>query len=291
MKTDNHLQYNELTPDEKRVIEGKGTERPFTGEYYDHFEKGTYTCRKCDLPLYHSTDKFKSGCGWPSFDDEIPGAVKKIPDKDGIRTEILCAYCGAHLGHVFTGENLTSKNVRHCVNSISMNFVPDGEQLKRERAIFAAGCFWGVEHLFKGIKGVLDTRVGYIGGKNENPTYDQVCSKTTGHAEAVEIIYDPGIVSFEELVKFFFEIHDFTQVNRQGPDVGDQYRSEIFYTLEKQRETAQKYVEMLKDKGYSVATGITKATAFWEGEDYHQDYYEKTGKHPYCHYKRNVFNE
>lgn len=116
------MKYNELNDEEKYVIENKGTEYPFSGKYDDFNEKGIFTCKKCDAPLYKSEDKFKSGCGWPSFDDEISGAVKRVPDKDGRRVEIVCSTCGAHLGHVFEGERLTSKDTRHCVNSISLNF-------------------------------------------------------------------------------------------------------------------------------------------------------------------------
>jgi methionine-R-sulfoxide reductase len=117
--------FKQLTEEEARVIINKGTEMPFTGQYFAFWERGTYVCKRCGAPLYHSESKFEGGCGWPSFDDEIPGAVKQLPDADGVRTEIQCAKCGAHLGHVFVGEGFTKKNVRHCVNSISMDFIPD----------------------------------------------------------------------------------------------------------------------------------------------------------------------
>jgi len=273
---------------ERFVLFEKGTEPPFSGEYTDHFEKGIYVCRNCGIPLYNSSDKFHSGCGWPAFDDEIPGAIKKQLDRDKIRTEILCSYCGAHLGHVFYGEGFTKKNVRHCVNSVSLVFVPEGQKPPIDRMFFAGGCFWGVEHLFKQLEGVLDTRVGYMGGKRKNPTYEQVCTGLTGHYETVEVIFDPKKIDEELLVKYFFEIHDFTQEDGQGPDIGEQYKSVIFYTNERQREVAERIKDQLS-QNYRVTTQIKKASDFWLAEDYHQDYYAKTGKTPYCHYRRKIF--
>ena len=222
-----------------------------------------------------SDDKFDAQCGWPSFDDQIEGAVKRIPDADGIRTEIVCANCDAHLGHVFEGEGYTDKNTRHCVNSISMNFVP-ASQRKTARAIFASGCFWGTEYHLQRVPGVISTTVGYTGGHIENPTYKQVCTDRTGHAEAVEVVYDPTKTSYEKLARLFFETHDFTQLNRQGPDIGKQYRSGIFYLNDEQKKTAEELVQTLRDRGFDVKTEITKASKFWPGEDYHQDYYNKT---------------
>jgi peptide methionine sulfoxide reductase msrA/msrB len=280
----NTMNYNKLTPEEERVIIKKGTEQPFSGKYYNYNEKGTYTCKHCNAELYKSSDKFDSHCGWPSFDDEVPGAVKRIPDADGNRTEIVCAKCEAHLGHVFIGEGFTNKNTRHCVNSVSLGFVPlDKFKPKTEQAIFAGGCFWGVEYFFQKEKGVISTEVGYIGGKTKNPTYKDVCSHATGHAEAARITFDPSQTSFETLARLFFEIHDPTQYNRQGPDIGDQYRSEIFYTNEEQKVIAEKLIALLKVKGLRVETKVTKATEYYKAEDYHQQYYEHKGTEPYCH--------
>jgi len=281
--------HNKLTPEETRVIIDKGTEPPFTGEYNSHTAAGTYICRQCDAPLYRSDDKFDSGCGWPSFDDEIPGAVNRTRDADGRRTEITCANCGGHLGHVFEGEMLTDKNVRHCVNSISLGFVPVGQKAKTETAYFAGGCFWGTELLLQELGGVTSTRVGYMGGTTENPTYREVCDGRTGHAEAVEIIFDPAKTSYEKLARFFFEIHDPTQVDRQGPDIGDQYRSAVFFTSEQQRETTERLIGILKENGYNVVTEVAPAGQFWPAENYHQDYYQDNAKTPYCHFYQKRF--
>jgi peptide methionine sulfoxide reductase msrA/msrB len=235
--------------------------------------------------------------------------VKRVPDADGRRTEIVCAKCGAHLGHVFLGEELTPKNTRHCVNSISMNFIPAvktssaavageaagvakgtaKESVKPDTAIFAGGCFWGVEYYFSKAEGVLSTAVGYIGGRKDHPSYEEVSSHKTGHAEAVEVAYDPSKTTYENLARLFFEIHDFTQVGRQGPDIGDQYRSVVFYGNGEQKKSAEKLIEILNGKGYKVATKVVPAGKFWKAEEYHQEYYEKNGHKPYCHVYRKIF--
>jgi len=271
------MKYNKLTSEEQAVILHKATERPYSGEYVDNKKTGTYICKQCDAPLYHSEDKFDSHCGWPSFDDEIPGAVRRIPDADGQRTEIVCANCGAHLGHVFVDEGFTLKNTRHCVNSISMKFIQTAEKDEisdktHETAYFASGCFWGTQYHFMKAKGIISTAVGYMGGHTENPTYKEVCTGETGHVETVEVVFDNSKASYEDMIKLYFETHDFTQVGGQGPDVGDQYRSVIFYTSEKQKMMAEKYIDILTSKGYKVATILRSAPEFWKAEDYHQEY-------------------
>ncbi len=277
-----------LTSEEERVIVQRGTERPFSGRFHDFKEKGTYVCKRCGAPLYRSSAKFDSGCGWPSFDEEIAGAVARRRDPDGLRTEITCASCGAHLGHVFLGEGFTARNTRHCVNSISMNFIPaDGRGTAT--ALFASGCFWGTQHHLQAARGVLTTAAGYTGGRLRRPTYEQVCAGDSGHAEAVRVVYDPAQVSYEELAKLFFETHDFTQLDRQGPDIGPQYRSEIFFLDGNQKQVAEKLIAQLSAKGYRVATRVTAAGEFWPAEDHHQNYYWQTGGSPYCHVYRKIF--
>ncbi len=280
------LNYNSLTPEEQRVILHEGTERPFSGKYNDHKGAGIYTCKQCDEPLFKSESKFESGTGWPSFDDAVPGAIREVAD--GGRTEIECENCGGHIGHVFRGEGMTPKSTRHCTNSISLNFVDKAsvnvaKAVQQKRAIFAGGCFWGVEHHLERIAGVISATSGYIGGRTPNPSYKEVCYEKTGHAEAVEVVYDPSRVSYETIAKMFFEIHDPTQRNRQGPDVGDQYRSAVFYIGDEQRETAERLIEILRSKGLDVATEVKPAGKFWAAEEYHQDYYAGNGKKPYCH--------
>ncbi|MBN2582338.1 MAG: bifunctional methionine sulfoxide reductase B/A protein [Planctomycetes bacterium] len=305
-----------LTPAERHIIVDKGTERPFTGKYWNTFDKGYYVCRQCGAPLYTSASKFRSECGWPSFDQEIPGAVKRQTDADGRRTEILCAACGGHLGHVFEGEKLTPKNVRHCVNSVSLVFKPAGDALIGQltkgkqakagddaaktdgdeavataEAIFAGGCFWGVEHHLQQVEGVISVTSGYTGGTVANPTYEQVCTGKTGHAEAVKVVYDPKQVGYEALARLFFEIHDPTQVNRQGPDLGTQYRSAVFYGNKDEKAVVEKLIGDLRDRGYKVVTEVKPAAVFYPAEEYHQDYLARHPGRPDCHVRVRRFDQ
>ncbi|MGL6226856.1 MAG: bifunctional methionine sulfoxide reductase B/A protein [Thermoguttaceae bacterium] len=294
------MQYNKLTAEEEGILLRKGTERAGSGALLNNMEKGTYLCKRCDSPLYDSDAKFESHCGWPSFDAEIEGAVTRVPDSDGVRTEIICNACGGHLGHVFTGEQLTPRDTRHCVNSLSMKFI---RGVKLRSAYFASGCFWGTEYFFSHAEGVkppegetlesllyAPTTVGYMGGNLQNPSYKDVSKGKTGHAETLRVIYDADKTDYETLLKLFFETHDFTQIDRQGPDVGPQYRSEIFYVGNDEKELSQKYIELLKSKGYRVATKLEKASVFWIAEKYHQQYYDNAGETPKCHVNRKLFD-
>ena len=158
-----------------------------------------------------------------------------------------------------------------------------------ERAVLASGCFWGTEYFLKRIDGVISTTVGYTGGFIDNPTYEQVCSKRTGHYEATEVVFDPQKTNYEEIVRVFFETHDPTQVNGQGPDIGPQYKSAIFYIDESQKIIAQKLINILSAKGLSIATELKAAEIFYSAESYHQDYYDNKGGSPYCHGYRALF--
>ncbi len=276
------LKLNPLTEKEKYVIIDKGTERPFSGKYYNFDEKGVYLCKQCGAKLFISKDKFHSACGWPSFDDAIPGAVQRLTDADGRRTEILCARCGAHLGHVFKGEGFTPKDTRYCVNSISLNFQKEFAK-NIQKAYFAGGCFWGVEYYLEKQKGVLSVVSGYMGGKKPTPSYKDVSRGNSGYLETVEVTYDSSLVDYETLARLFFEIHDPTQKDGQGPDIGSQYRSAIFVNNHNERHIIKKLISILKLKGYDVATVIRDKKEFYEAEEYHQDYYDRKGKKPYCH--------
>lgn len=277
-------QLNKLSTFEKNVIVNKGTEHAFSGKYVNTSDEGVYKCKVCDTPLYTSGDKFSSECGWPSFDDAIPGAIKEVPDADGRRTEIVCANCGAHMGHVFKGEGYTKKNTRHCVNSVSLNFDKKKATASTlQKAYFAGGCFWGVEYYLEKLKGVKEVTSGFMGGKLKNPGYYDVIRKNTGHLETVEVLYDPKKVSYETLAKTFFEIHDPTQTDGQGPDIGSQYLSAVFVSTKAERKTIEKLIKILESKGLKVATKVIPVAPFYSAEQYHQNHYMRKGGTPYCH--------
>lgn len=282
------MKLNKLNQEEKRVILEKGTEAPFSGKYEKHFLEGIYVCRQCGAYLYRSEDKFDAHCGWPSFDDEIEGSIERKIDKDGIRTEIVCRRCKAHLGHIFIGEQLTLKNLRHCVNSISIDFIPK-EKVESHKTIYlGGGCFWCIEAVFKMIKGVLEVKPGYAGGHQNNPNYEKVSSGNTGHAEVVKVVFDQTQVSLEKILSVFFDSHDPTTFNRQGNDVGEQYRSAIFSKSGDDLEIARSFIEKIKSNFEKpIVTEIKKISSngpdqFFGAEEYHKDYYSKNREAPYC---------
>ena len=272
-----------LMPEAKAVILDKATQPPFSGQYNAVASSGTYLCRRCGHALFRADSQFSSSCGWPSFDVDVPQAVIHQLDADGQRHEILCAQCGAHLGHVFHGEGFTDKNTRYCVNDLSLDFVDDEEVMVTEEAMVAGGCFWGVQALMDALHGVLSTEVGFAGGDTDYPSYEQVCQHATGHLEVLRIVYDPKKISYESIIKYFFEIHDPAQSDGQGPDRGDQYRSAIFYYDDVQLSIAKRLIAYLSDQGMSVVTQTLPACVFWPAELSHQHYYQKNQQQPYCH--------
>lgn len=285
-----------LTPEEANIILRKDTERPFCGNLLDNKKEGTYACRLCLLPLFSSDAKFTSGTGWPSFYKPFdPAHIKYESDTShGMsRDEIVCARCGGHLGHVFDDAPQTPTGRRYCLNSASLEFFAKGTEIpaidspaSTQTAYFAGGCFWGVEDRFQQVPGVIDAVSGYMGGRTDKPTYKQVCYEDTGHAETVKVVFDPAKVTYTQLLEKFFKFHDPTQLNRQGPDYGSQYRSAIFATDDTQFEDAKKFVaaqqETQRFKGRKVVTQIVSAKdsgKFFDAEEYHQDYHVKHGGH------------
>ncbi len=267
------MKFASLTPDVLQIVKHKGTEPPFSSANTDVLKEGTYLCRGCGLGLFRADSQFISSCGWPSFDDEIQGNIRQQLDEDGHRTEILCARCDSHLGHIFHGESITEKNVRYCVNSLAVDFVEQCDVVDSEEAILAAGCFWGVQSQFKQLPGVLKTQVGYTGGSVSYPTYEQVCCKTTGHVEGIRVLFDPTKVDYKAVIRYFFQIHDPGQADGQGLDKGSQYLSRIFYYDDKQRTIAEQMKQQLIAKGKKIVTTLMPVDIFWLAENYHQNYH------------------
>jgi len=279
-----------LTPEQRRIILEQGTEPQFCGNLLDNKQDGVYVSAVGGLPLFRSISKFHSGTGWPSFFEPFdPDHIIEREDRSHgmVRVEILDARSGAHLGHVFDdGPQPTGK--RYCVNSASLRFIPEGEELppesqpvETEVAYFAGGCFWGIEDRFAQIPGVIDAVSGYQGGDGSFPTYQQVCSGRTGHAESVQVVFDPKRVSYGGLLSAFFGMHDPTTLNRQGLDVGTQYRSAIFTTSRDQDRAARAFLRDLSASSRfadrEIVTEIHEAPEFFPAEDYHQDYHAKHG--------------
>jgi peptide methionine sulfoxide reductase msrA/msrB len=282
-----------LPSDVFAVMRQKETETAFTGKYWNFFGKGTYYCAACGNPLFRADAKFASSCGWPSFFEQMNKNSVVYKEDNSYRMnriEALCGRCGGHLGHLFDdGPEPTGK--RYCMNSIALDFEADNKSTDSDSAnnidtlTLGGGCFWCIDAVYENLLGIISVVSGYSGGTVKNPTYEEVCTGKTNHVEVVQIIFDKTITSLDEIFKVFFTVHDPTQLNKQGDDIGTQYRSVIFYRNDEQKIAAESIIKALTDeKVYDkpIVTKVEKFTAFYKAENYHQDYYDNNKNQPYC---------
>lgn len=270
-----------LSPEEFRITRLKGTERAHSSEMCSLFEPGKYACLCCGTPLFDGGEKFESGTGWPSFTQPIKDnavAYHKDESYGMVRIEALCNTCDAHLGHVFR-DGPKPSGLRYCMNAVSLKKIESNEK----KVTVGGGCFWCTEAVFVLLRGVSKVESGYSGGKIDNPTYREVCSGMTGHAEVIEVTYNPDEISFDDLLRIHLSTHNPTTLNRQGADVGTQYRSVIYYRNEEEKEAAARVIAELQE-AYAdpIVTELSPLEQFYKAEEYHQDYYKNNSQQGYC---------